>query len=286
VDDDLYPPHDAPTVASRIPTDVYADYVYAVQRPDVSVTRPARHRGAVALAPLRTGLLALGALVVAVALIAMLALGITLGRRMGLVGGRFPGAGPTHTPVVTDYLSGALATTPSSVNLTNEGVTDWAHWGLQTATDFDHKASGGAISDFTSIGSGYVLRYASSAVGFSWSDGAPTASATHTTTELFVIGAHNGFTFSVPADSTTRTLRVYVGVYAAQGQLKVTLSNSRLAPYTNAVLDTSSVTAITNGVYTLVYRSRLPHQRLTIQFTNVAAHNPLGSVGLQAATLQ
>ncbi|MEO7003762.1 MAG: hypothetical protein ABI068_18170 [Ktedonobacterales bacterium] len=287
----LYPPHDAPTIASRIPADVYENAAYASygdasqRRPAWSATHPAAYR-TTPFAGLHQSRMAItiAALAITSALIATLALGFTLGRSMGLVGGHFPG-GPTHTPVITDFLSGALASTPASVNLTSEGAKDWAHWGLQSASDFDHKASGGAISDFTSVGSPYVVRYATSAIGFSWSDGAPTGSATHTTTELFFIGEHSGFTFSVPADRTLRTLRIYVAVYAAHGQLQATLSNSSLAPYANAAIDTSSATSSTNAVYTIVFRSRSPNQRLTIQFTTLSAHNFLGSVGLQSATL-
>ncbi|HVC80851.1 MAG TPA: hypothetical protein VNL35_10185, partial [Chloroflexota bacterium] len=50
-------------------------------------------------------------------------------------------------------LVGSSALPPSTTNLTSEGTTDWAHWGLTGPASFDHKASGGSqISTFSNLG--------------------------------------------------------------------------------------------------------------------------------------
>ncbi len=51
-------------------------------------------------------------------------------------------------------ISGSQTISPASLNLTAEGTSDWAHWGLgESATAFNHKTTGGTqISNFTRIG--------------------------------------------------------------------------------------------------------------------------------------
>jgi hypothetical protein len=112
----------------------------------------------------------------------------------------------------------------------------------------------------------------------------PTASATNTPTGLYKIGTGTGFQLTLPADTTLRTLRLYVGLWDAQGRLEVTLSDSS-AP---ALTDTSLInqTATSNGLYTLTYQAASAGQTLTIRWTVEASFNSYGNVTLQAATLQ
>src|SRR5262249_26981690 len=58
-------------------------------------------------------------------------------------------------------LLGSGALPPPNVILSDEGTNDWAHWGLNLATDFDHKAGvTQQVSNFTAIGNNAVLQYA------------------------------------------------------------------------------------------------------------------------------
>src|SRR5207247_515427 len=50
-------------------------------------------------------------------------------------------------------LSGSVTLPATSVDLTAESTPDWAHWGLSSPTNFDHKAGfPQQISNFTKIG--------------------------------------------------------------------------------------------------------------------------------------
>ncbi|MEJ7712619.1 MAG: hypothetical protein WKF84_22920 [Pyrinomonadaceae bacterium] len=42
--------------------------------------------------------------------------------------------------------------------------------------------------------------------------------ATNTPTGIYLVGVNNGFRLSVPADTQVRALKLYVGVWAAQGK--------------------------------------------------------------------
>src|SRR6266496_5317727 len=118
-------------------------------------------------------------------------------------------------------LSGNLATIPAGtiVNLTSEGEIDWVHWGLYTETSFERKAGvPEQISDFTVLdapaGFAFAYQFSDNANGYSWNDGTPTAAVTNTTTGVWAYGTPligSGFQITAPADTATRTLKVYVG---------------------------------------------------------------------------
>ena len=182
-------------------------------------------------------------------------------------------------------LVGSLATPVSPINLTTEGTRDWAHWGLDTTVSFDHKSGvGQQIENFTPLGTISVKRLVDNPTAFTWSDGTPVANATSTKTGVFVIGLNRGFQITLPADTTNRTLRIYVGLWKAQGKLEVTLSDGSTQAYTNTSLDGTSGTK--NGVYTLNYRAASSGQTLTIKYTATKTYDPSGNVTLEAATLQ
>ena len=122
-------------------------------------------------------------------------------------------AGLTVIAPGTGSLSGSVAAPPATVLLTPEGTLDWTHWGLSTSASFDHKAGvAQSISNFSVIGSASANRYGNNSSGFTWTDGTPTVTATGSTTGLYVSGQNNGFRITVPADTTAKTLRVYVGL--------------------------------------------------------------------------
>src|ERR1044071_5823811 len=193
-------------------------------------------------------------------------------------------------------LNGSFTTIPSGtiINLTAAGPVDWVHWGLYTDTSVDRK--GGVapqISNFslvynTADSNAYVFvyQYSDNPNGYSWSDGSPTAIVTNTTTGVWAYGLPQigtGFEISVPADTTLRTLKVYVGVFAAVGRFVASLSDGSAPTYTNSSLD--SIRTTQNGVYSLEYSANSPGQTLTIRWTLELFHDPSGNVTLQSAAL-
>jgi hypothetical protein len=177
-----------------------------------------------------------------------------------------------------------MATPTGPVQLTQGGTLDWAHWGLNTATDYDHKAAvTPQIGNFSVVGSGTVSRYINNSVGFTWTDGTPTATVTNSTTGVYIVGQNNGFRLTLPADATTRTVKVYVGAWHTQGRMVAHLSDNSAADYVDtSLVNTVSPTSL--GVYTLTYHAASAGQTLTITFTQNLSGT--GNVTLQAATLQ
>lgn len=192
---------------------------------------------------------------------------------------------PTATPTPgTGSLSGSQTTPASTINLSTEGARDWAHWGTSSASSFDHKSGvTQQISNYTKVGSGTVLRYSDNAIGYTWSGGVPTTSATNSKTGLYTSGLGNGFKITVPADVTSRTVKVYVGVYNAQGRFTATLSDNSAPAYTDSTLTASGDTS-SNGVYTITYKAGSSSQNLTLTFI-VLQDNGSGNVTLQSVTM-
>ena len=224
---------------------------------------------------------------------------MTVTASSGAVGGSYPVAitatsgASSHTANVTllvlavgtsGGLSGSFAASSGTVQLTNTGAIDWAHWGLTSAGSFDHKAGvTSQISNYTVVGPNAAQQFGNNPVGFTWTDGIPTAAATNTTTGAWVYGQNSGFRITVPADTSIRTLKVYSGVWSAQGAIVAHLSDGSAADYTDASLNNSTGTS--TGVYTFRYNAASSGQSLTITFTTMQPANQFGNVTLQAATL-
>jgi hypothetical protein len=193
-----------------------------------------------------------------------------------------PNAGPAR-PAMSPSLVGSQGTPLHVVDLTREGSVDWVHWGRGSSPD--RKFTGNnEIGDFTVVGSARPQRFGRNFDTYVWSDEEPSGKQTRTATGVFVAGAGNGFTLTAPADTVTRTLRVYVGAYRAQGSFAASLSDGSAPPYQDTSLGIPR--DATNGVYTLVYRAAKPGQHLTVTYTEGVAYASLAHVSLQSATLQ
>ena len=184
----------------------------------------------------------------------------------------------------TGSLAGSLTTPSGAQNLTSLGTVDWAHWGLTSASSFDHKAGvTSQISNFAVVGTGAANRYADNAFGFTWTGGTPTASATNSTTGVYIEGVGNGFQITVPADTTQRTLTVYVDSYHAQGKMVAHLSDASSPDYLNTAINSTSATV--QGAFTFVYKAASSGQTLSVTFTNTANNVSDANIALEAATL-
>ncbi len=183
-------------------------------------------------------------------------------------------------------LTGTMGAPPSTVNLTVEGTADWAHWGLVTSTSYNHKAGvSQQIGNFTRIGTNEVQRYADNLSGYRWSDGTPVASVqTNSHTGVFVVGEESGFALALPADTTVRTAKVYVGLYGAAGEFQAWLGDFSAQPYVDTSLD--NVFDSSYAVYTITYAAASAGNTLHIRYRpRLLYDGEFGNVTLQAVTL-
>jgi PEP-CTERM motif-containing protein len=186
-------------------------------------------------------------------------------------------------------LTGTVTNPPPSVNLTTEGTADWIHWGLTTTNDVNRKATGGSqISNVALIGTGTTkARLTDSPSVYSWTGGTPTATATNSPTGVYInnfSGAGRGFQFTAPADTTARTLEVFLGEFDASGTFEASLSDGSAATYTNILAGGANQTV--QGMYTLNYSANSPGQTLTVKWTETSDLGQFDNVTIQAAGLK
>jgi hypothetical protein len=188
------------------------------------------------------------------------------------------------------HLLGAGDSSASAVNLTAEGSLDWEHWGDGA---LNRKAGVPAqLSNYTVLGGGTAGAYTNDPRPMSWSDGTPTAISTNNYSGVSTGG--QGFSFTAPADTTTRTLVVHVGGWISGGTLTAHLSDASAADY----VDT---TATTSGQYdrnyTLTYHAATSGAALTVTWrfssgtgnvtlNGAALSNPSLSIAASAGTPQ
>ena len=172
-----------------------------------------------------------------------------------------------------------VAGSTSTYNLTSLGTTDWAHWN----GTYIHKSSGGGqISNVTQIGAGNYGTFSDTNRNISWSDGTPTGSGTNDHAYIWCNNKQNaGWTFTAPADTTTRTLNVlFGGATGAVVNITATLSDGSATPYSNTQTITSAVLSL--GTFT--YHAASAGKTLQISLTKVQdANSP--SADLDAAWL-
>jgi PKD repeat protein len=178
-------------------------------------------------------------------------------------------------PPDSGSLIGARTRSTQPVDVTIVGTDDWALW-----PGYVRSADGGSqISDITMVGSGQSSAYSGDRRSMTWSNGYPTASGL-TDDGVSVSGIGNGFRLTAPADATTRTLTVFVGVRGGNGTFRAHLSDGSATDYDA----TFSARNWRNDAYfTLTYRAASPGQGISVEWTQTGDSN--GSVTLQGAAL-
>jgi len=149
-----------------------------------------------------------------------------------------------ESPATNTKLSGTVACTSATVDISSVGDIDWAIW-----PNYVHKSSGGAkISNYTVLGSGVPQTSANAGRIVTWTDGTPTISGS-ASTGVSVQGNGNGFQITAPADTTARTLYVYVTGTDSSGKLIAHLSDGSVPDYASSLSGAGQY----NAVYTIIY---------------------------------
>ena len=185
----------------------------------------------------------------------------------------------TNTAVMAaGSLSGSATSSSSLVNLTTEGSGDWEHWG---EGGLNRKAGvTPLLSNYAAVGSGRVSSYGNDPRLMSWSDGTPTAITTNDPEGIYISGAGNGFSLTVPASVTPQTVVVYVGGWDSGGTLTASLSDGSAPSYANT---TATASGQYDQNYTLTYAAASAGQTLTITWKMASGS---GNVTLNAAALE
>jgi hypothetical protein len=170
-------------------------------------------------------------------------------------------------------------------SLSNEGSSDWVHWGLTSENSMDRRAGSTPAITAESVGPNILHQYNDNHVTFDWTGGSPTADVVSTPTGIFILGMGNGFKVTAPAEPTMHTLRIYMSAFGADYHLVAHVSDDSAPDYTDDLVNT-----VMNGgvyrMYTFNYKSKAPGQTFSVTWVNTMDHYGGANVTLQAATLQ
>ena len=181
-------------------------------------------------------------------------------------------------------LTGWTETPTAAVDLTAEGVLDWAHWGFNGDRRMNHKATGGGkISALTSINSG-PYGNDSSGVNYSWSDGNPDSACSGTSVGVRMLNTGDGVSFTIPADTSVRTVKIYVTGHNSTALVRGHLSDGSVADWQ----DDSFFTAGSDfmAAYVMTYAAASAGQTLTVTLLENGRLGDWESVNLHAVTLR
>jgi hypothetical protein len=195
-------------------------------------------------------------------------------------------------PVVVTQLKdgGSLAATiskPADIDI-SAGTSDWIHWGNPDApNNFDRKAGiAPQISDFTTLANGDYFTFDASGIGsvnYSWSAGTPTISQSGTGTQAFMQGFGNGFSLTIPADTTVRTANLYLGYGFGSWKMRASLSDGSAVPWTN-VFSAAALDSYEERVVTIQFQAASAGQKLLLT-GEVTDSLGFGYVDLESATV-
>ena len=190
------------------------------------------------------------------------------------------------TAAPTAVLTGIQSTAAASYNLTAQGTTDWAHWGLAgNPVTYDHKATGGSqISNITTVGTGGFGGFNDPTRTVSWTDGTPVGTVG---SDHGYVWANNGigagYSVTVPAGTTEHTLYVYLGGYSSGSTFTAHLSGGGASDY----VTTLSSSGHYNNIIAITFQAASAGQTLTLTYVKSQNINGTGgSSDLIAAWLQ
>ena len=166
------------------------------------------------------------------------------------------------------------------MDLTAEGVLDWAHWGLNLPTDFDDKAGvTSQISNYIPLGtSTNYLQYGDNAQGFTWTDGTPDPILRTRRPGSMWRG------LATVSRLTCRQRRPTVSLastwaWNAAMHFEASLSDSSAPIYMD-----ESLSGVQDRRYDIIYSAQTPGQTLRVRYW-VLLDFGSGNVTLQAASL-
>ena len=115
--------------------------------------------------------------------------------------------------------------------------------------------------------------------GFDWSDGTSPVSASQASAGITAPQAGQGFSFTVPADPTLRTLTVWTSSHYADGTLTATLSDGSAQPFSFTVHAVAGEFTNTGEnvpeVFALTYSAAHAGQHLTVTWTEATSNGCL-----------
>jgi hypothetical protein len=186
------------------------------------------------------------------------------------------------TPPPADGVRIVRAGVAPLVDLSAEGSRDWVHWGQESTFSLERDKDG-KFAILEGAPTAPRFQHSLSPQRFSWRGGSPVDRSDGTTSGIRTCGKGNGFTISAPAGTSTRTLRLYVGVLAARGRLQASLTTGGATSVARLEQRGGS---LDTAVFVLTYRAPRDGVLKVSWVTEESFSSNCGGVALEAASLR
>lgn len=167
----------------------------------------------------------------------------------------------------------------TDIDLSEDGTTDWAHWGYQSnAFRFDRKQGGSGISD---VAQTPPYSISGSGLTASWDDGTPDQSGDHDATG-YAVAAGGALQLTVAATTAPQVLDLYVSAKYADAQLDLTLSDGSASVQPIQLQEGSGLAHMR---YRITFDAASAGQTLTIRWSDTRDYYQGAYAALFSATL-
>jgi hypothetical protein len=188
-------------------------------------------------------------------------------------------------------------TNPGAIDLTAVGTLDWICW-ARAEDEQDYKSGVTPLITMEIIsesddpdGNPATNFFYDDVTGntFSWTDGAPTSTASDLDGGIWIPEVPNGFRIMVPAGTNPQTLILYLGVWQADCKLVASLSDASATDYeyTNSYTEEADDGHVRE--YVIDFQAASDQETLTVEWTVTANHDTeyggWGNVTLRAAAV-
>jgi alpha-glucosidase (family GH31 glycosyl hydrolase) len=181
-------------------------------------------------------------------------------------------------PAEKAYITGYGEAFSGKVNLTQEGTSSWAHYGLNDANSYNYKSGAQLIGVLVS--SAGKNRLDDSKINMSWNDGAPVQSADNATQAVYVWGATKGSEIKVKVDRPSR-IKVYTTTWRNDGKFEVISEDGKSKPVIE-YFSSPNGNGYTCWTVDFIPGSGFKAQTVTVRYTNDMDG---GNTSIQGATL-
>lgn len=187
-------------------------------------------------------------------------------------------------------LSMSVLATAAAQTITGSAVGDFAIF-ANGATASQRKSGGGStISNLSAVGTGSIIGFDPGARTVNHTGGTPTASGSTTAIAYNDVndgGANtqnNGTQLTLPATTTLRQAKIYVGIYEGQLRITASLSDGSATSQINTGTILASTGTDAYGVVTIDYAAASAGQTLLVQLVNVTNAGVASNASIQAAS--
>ena len=174
-------------------------------------------------------------------------------------------------------VTGTLRTAPTRANLESQGPLGWIHFNNKVLEDCAQMGEGSAITDMTFSG-GLAQIAEDTRTNFEY-----TGADARNSKGQVVSGKNQSFSFRVPGSTEPRYLRTYIGSWASEVTMTVSINGE--AAYSESFGKSGTSSGADCFVSSITYQTDSDDDEVTVQLELTETYSNIGNMSVQAIAL-